>query len=81
LLLFLRLVFVLLPNAIVCENPDTDLAKKWWNVLLKSFEEVSMIKMENLFYKVFSEDTNHPDLLILHETNWSLIKTISAESL
>lgn len=81
MLLFLRLVFVLLPNAIVCENPDTDLTKKWWNVLLKSFEEVSMIKMENLFYKVFSEDTYHPDLLILHETNRSLIKTISAESL
>jgi hypothetical protein len=38
-------------------------------------------KMKDLLDEVASQDTDHPYLLILHESNWSLVESISSQSL
>jgi hypothetical protein len=63
----------LLTHTVVGKSPDTELTKKGLDVFLNGLQEISVIKVKNTLDKVTNEDTNHPDLLILHETYGTLI--------
>jgi hypothetical protein len=73
--LFLK-TLLLLPHAVISQSPQSKLTKKGLTVFFHSLEEVGMIEMEDLLHKITNEDTNHPDLLILHKANRSFVETV-----
>jgi len=80
-LLLISQSLFLLVIAVIGEGPETKLPQQRLNVLLKCLHEVSVVKVKNFLDEIASENTDDPDLLILHESHWPLIKTITTKSL
>jgi hypothetical protein len=81
LLLLLCLALLLLAFCVVSNDPETHFTEQWLDVLLQSLHEVGMIKVKHLLNKVTTEDTEHPDLLVLKETGCSLVEAVTAKSM
>ena len=58
------------------ESPETGMTKHRAQVNLDSLNEILVIKVEHTGDEVVEVDAEHPDLLIVQETAWLVVKTI-----
>jgi hypothetical protein len=65
---------------IVREDPSTELSKDGRDILLNSLNEICEVKVKDVLDEILNQDTDHPDLLILHEADWTLVKSVFSES-
>jgi hypothetical protein len=58
------------------KGPETSLTEEGSEVNLHGSHEILVLKMHHLLKEVLHEDTDHPDLLVGHETASALIKSV-----
>lgn len=74
------LALVFLSDLVILEHPNSDLAENWKHINLESLHEVNVVESEHLLDQIPHMDSDHPNLIVLNETSWSLIEPILAES-
>jgi len=57
-------------------SPKTKTSKDNTNIIFHSFYKVSVVHSENISIEVLNINSNHPNLLIIYKSTWSVIQSI-----